>query len=93
MIHTCNLSYSGSGDQEDSSLRTVQVKCSEDPISEHHFSYTESINRITVQAHLGKKPNPIPKIIKAKRAGDMTQMVEHLPSNHKTLTSNPSVPH
>jgi hypothetical protein len=33
-----------------------------------------------MQAGLGKKPDPVSKIARAKRAGDMTQAVELLPS-------------
>jgi hypothetical protein len=41
--------------------------------------------RITVQANLGKKQDPI-----LKRSGGMVEMVEHLPSKCKALISNPS---
>jgi hypothetical protein len=34
--------------------------------------------------------DPIRKIAKAKRAGSVVQGVEHLPSKHKTLSSNPN---
>jgi hypothetical protein len=37
-----------------------------------------------------KKLDPIRKITKAKRAGGMAQMVEHLPSKSEALNSNPS---
>jgi hypothetical protein len=37
-----------------------------------------------------KMQDSIPKITKAKRAGGMTQVVEHLPSKHKAPSSNPS---
>jgi hypothetical protein len=33
---------------------------------------------------------PISKVTKIKRAGDITQVVEQLPSKHKALSSNPS---
>jgi signal recognition particle GTPase len=36
-----------------------------------------------------KMQDPILKITKVKRAGDMAQVVECLPSKHKTLSSNP----
>jgi hypothetical protein len=43
--------------------------------------------RITVQAGLGIKQDPISKIINAERAGGVIQVVELLPSKHKTLIS------
>jgi hypothetical protein len=42
--------------------------------------------RSVVQADPGIKPDPSPKIIKAKRAGEVTQEVEYLPSKHETLS-------
>jgi hypothetical protein len=42
--------------------------------------------RILAQVGLGKKCNPISKITRAKRAGGIAQLVEHLPSK----SSNPS---
>jgi hypothetical protein len=33
---------------------------------------------------------PIPKIARDKRAGDVAQVVQHLPSKHKALNSNSS---
>jgi hypothetical protein len=45
------------------------------------------IRRITVQAHSGIKGNSISKIIDAKRAGDVTQVVECLISKHEPLNS------
>jgi hypothetical protein len=47
----------------------------------------ESINRkITVQACWGHECKSLLKNTKAKRAGGMAQMVEHLPGNSSTLT-------
>jgi hypothetical protein len=44
-----------------------------------------------VQAVLGKKQDPVYKITRGeKRAGGMAQVVEHLLSNCKPLSSNPS---
>jgi hypothetical protein len=43
-----------------------------------------------VQAGLGINQDPIKKITEAKRAGDVVEMVEHLSSNHKALSSKPS---
>jgi hypothetical protein len=40
--------------------------------------------RIIVQAGLGKKQDPISKIIRTKRAGGMAQVVECLISKHET---------
>jgi hypothetical protein len=41
-----------------------------------------------VRGSLGKKQDPISKITRAKTAGGMAQVVERLPSNYKTLSSN-----
>jgi hypothetical protein len=50
-----------------------------------------SLNRrIVVQASLGKKQDPISKITRENRAGVVTQMVKHLPSKCKALSSKPS---
>jgi hypothetical protein len=38
----------------------------------------------------GKSLRPYLKINKAKRAGDVAQVVDHLSSKHKTMSSNPS---
>jgi hypothetical protein len=43
-----------------------------------------------VQDSLGKKRDPISRIIRAKQAGGMAQVVEGLPSKCETLNSNPS---
>jgi hypothetical protein len=54
-------------------------------------SYAGSINRrITVQARLGKKQDPISKITRAKRVGGVKQAVEYLPRKYENLSSNPS---
>jgi hypothetical protein len=45
---------------------------------------------IAVQVSLDKKPVPLSKIIRAKSAGGKAQTVQHLPSKHKALSSNPS---
>jgi hypothetical protein len=45
--------------------------------------------RITIQASLGIKRDPIFKITNAKRAAEVVQVVEHLPSKCKTLSSTP----
>jgi hypothetical protein len=44
-----------------------------------------------IQAEPDKKQDTIYKIIRAERTGDLTQVVEHLPSKHKVLSSNPSI--
>jgi hypothetical protein len=53
----------------------------------------EEVRRIVVQSQPGKivhetisQKNPT-----QKRAGGVTQVVEHLPSKHKALSSNPSI--
>jgi hypothetical protein len=52
---------------------------------------TENINRrIIVQDSPSKKQDPISKRIKVKRSGGMVQVREHLPSECKVLSSNPS---
>jgi hypothetical protein len=43
--------------------------------------------RIFVQAGLGKKRDPIPKIARTKRDGGMAQVIECLPSKHKALSA------
>jgi hypothetical protein len=43
------------------------------------------------QASLDEKKDPISKIVRAKRAGDMAKAVQHLPTKHKALrVQNPS---
>jgi hypothetical protein len=37
-----------------------------------------------------KKQDPISKIISIKKAGVMTQVIQHLPRKHKALKSNAS---
>jgi hypothetical protein len=44
----------------------------------------------TVNADLDKKQDPKFKIAGAKRAGGMAQVVKHLPSKNKVLSSNNS---
>jgi hypothetical protein len=39
---------------------------------------------------MGKKPDPISKITRAKRAEGVAQATEYLFSKHKALSSNPS---
>jgi hypothetical protein len=62
-----------------------------------HPCYSGAVNRrVEIQTSLGKNARTYPKITKAKNptttkmAGDMTQVVEHLLSKLKTLSSNPS---
>jgi hypothetical protein len=45
---------------------------------------------IMVQAGLSKKPDPISKITREKRAEGMAQVVEYLPSKHQAPSSNSS---
>jgi hypothetical protein len=55
-------------------------------------SQTGGINeRIMIQADLCKTWDLIPEITKAKRAGVMSQVVAHLTSKHKILSSNTSM--
>jgi hypothetical protein len=50
-----------------------------------------SVNRRTVvQAGQGINVRPISKITKVKRAGNMAEVIEQLPSKHEALSSNPS---
>jgi hypothetical protein len=42
-----------------------------------------------VQVSLGEKQDPTLKITRANRAVDMAQAVEHLPSKHEALSSEP----
>jgi hypothetical protein len=50
-----------------------------------------SINRkMTIKVCLGIKRDPLSKINKAKRAGGVAQVVEHLPHNCEALNSNPN---
>jgi hypothetical protein len=46
-----------------------------------------------VQAGLSKKEDSISKITITKRTGDVAQVLECLPSQHKALNSNPSTTH
>jgi hypothetical protein len=48
--------------------------------------------RITIQASLGKKQDPISKLTRAERTEDVTQVVEYLPTKRKALSSNPVPP-
>jgi hypothetical protein len=45
---------------------------------------------LTSQLLLELTEDPMPKIPKAKRTGDVAQVVEHLPSKCKALSSNPN---
>jgi hypothetical protein len=57
-----------------------------------HPSYVGSLNKkvsIQVSPVITMRPY-LKKINKAKRAGSMAQVVEHLPSKWKTLNSIPS---
>jgi hypothetical protein len=50
-----------------------------------------NINRRTeAQAILAIKHDPISKMINAKRAGGVTSVGEHRPSQHKALSSTPN---
>jgi hypothetical protein len=51
----------------------------------------ENIKWITVEASLGKKQDPVSKIIRAKRVRGVTQAVERLPRKCEALSSNPSI--
>jgi hypothetical protein len=52
-----------------------------------------SINRrIVVQAGPSIKQDSIPKITKTKKAGDMADVVDHLPSKNKALSTTPVLP-
>jgi hypothetical protein len=43
--------------------------------------------RISVEASLRKKPNPISKTARAKKVRGVAKAVEHLASKHKALSS------
>jgi hypothetical protein len=64
VVHTCNPSHTGGGDQEDRVLSPAQVE-SETPISTQklthvYLSSCEKLeSRITVQAHPGENRDPI----------------------------------
>jgi hypothetical protein len=46
-----------------------------------HPTYTESINRKTVvQSHPDIKQDPFSKLTQAQRAGDVAQVLQHLPN-------------
>jgi hypothetical protein len=49
-----------------------------------------NINRVTVQAALGKKLDPISKLTRREKVEIVTQAVEQLPRKHEALSSNPS---
>jgi hypothetical protein len=46
---------------------------------------------MVIQAGMGENEEPVSKTAKGKGAGDVDQAVEHLPSRHKTLSSNHSI--
>jgi hypothetical protein len=59
-------------------------------ICTYHPSKEESINRrIAVQPGPDIKRDPISKTANTKRAGGVAQVIAHLPSNHKALSSIP----
>jgi hypothetical protein len=45
-----------------------------------------------VQGSLGKKQDPITKITRAKKAGGVAKVVEHLPPKCKALSPHPVLP-
>jgi hypothetical protein len=49
-----------------------------------------SHQKIVVQVGLHITLNPISKATNAKRAGGIAQVVEHLPTKHKALSSTPT---
>jgi hypothetical protein len=63
----------------------------ETPISteKSRVSWCVLVIPATVQASLGKKQDPIFKMTGAKSARGMVQVVEHLPSKCKALSSKP----
>jgi hypothetical protein len=87
-------------DRKDHGSKPAQAKRQQDPISTNkvgiavcacHQKYLGSISRRTAgQEAWGITPDLIQKITKAKRAGDLAQALEHLPSKCQTLSSNPS---
>jgi hypothetical protein len=53
-----------------------------------HLIYAGITNRrVTIQVSHGIKYNPVSKIIKAKKAYRITQMVQCLPSKYEALSS------
>jgi hypothetical protein len=57
----------------------------------YHPTFTRNVNRkIVVQADLGINSRPYSKITKVKMSEGVAQMIAHLPSKHKALTSNSS---
>jgi hypothetical protein len=49
------------------------------------------IGGLQFEAYPDKMSSPIPKITKAKKGWSMAPVVEHFPSKHKTLSSNPRI--
>jgi hypothetical protein len=96
----CNPHYLGGRDLEDNGLKPAWAKQSKDPISTNdcmrcHMPVTPATQgntnrRINVQAGQGIKYDLISKITNTKRAGEMAQVVEYLPSSCKGLSSTSS---
>jgi hypothetical protein len=54
-------------------------------------TWEAEVRRITVQSQTGKVAKPYLKNYTTQnRAGEVAQVVEHLPSKHEALSSNPS---
>jgi hypothetical protein len=58
-----------------------------------HPSYDRKHKGSQFRSAWAEKQDPISKIIREKRAGGMAQVIECLPSNTESLSSNPSTPH
>jgi hypothetical protein len=99
VAQACNPSHLRSGDLEDCSAKPAQGKSQWDPISTsgwlqaYYPSYLwgSTNRRITDQTCPGVKQDPISKISSTKRAGEVTQVVEHLPSKHEAFSSNSNI--
>jgi hypothetical protein len=91
VAHACSLSYMGGRGWEDHGLNPAWTKFVRPHLNLHLMWWYPSIipamqgntnRRITVQASPGKKWDPISKTTR------VTEIVGHLPSKHKALSSN-----
>jgi hypothetical protein len=94
-----NPSNTGNSNLGEASLRAAWAKSSQDPISTNDWAQWpmpvilamqgSTSRKNEIQVGLGLKQDAISKITKAKSWG-VAQVVEHLPSKCKALSSSPS---
>jgi hypothetical protein len=101
VVQTCNPSYLRGGQR----LRVWLVNASQGKkfvrpqLNQRLVQGNKPVNpkrsekfkqKIMVQAWSDKKQDPISKVTHEKRAGRVAQVVEHLPGEHKALSSTSS---